>query len=357
MILSHFYHNNTNINNYLVAGGFECFPKPRQQLEFSIRSQSQEPRLKARTKEGLSLEMDVMLEYSLQKDKIRDLYDLVAKDFSILYQLLAGSTLRNVAAKYPAKQFLDASRRNISLDMKIALETAFKPYYADVISVQLFHVDLPDQYEGWIKNIESLKLESKRAQAYRVVAEQKETNLYTKAKIDLQTDKDKAKIDSNAKVSQATLKDPERKTVAETQAMASVMKAYRQRNTTLVELDGDLQVILAERTLKLQQAVNMQHMSKVQFQREIFMAKNQASVYEKNANSTAYEVKTIARAEAFAFEQGKNAQLRQLLDLKDAISMNRSQMLQYIYMNILKKSHKADFFLDYKKVPFFMERL
>ena len=33
-----------------------------------MRSQSQEPRLKARTTEGLSLEMDVMLEYSLQKE-------------------------------------------------------------------------------------------------------------------------------------------------------------------------------------------------------------------------------------------------------------------------------------------------
>ena len=90
-------------------------PKPRQQLEFSVRSQSQEPRLRARTKEGLSLEMDIMLEYSLRKEYIKELYDLVAQDFSTLYQLLAGSTLRNVAAKYPAMQFLDASRRNISL--------------------------------------------------------------------------------------------------------------------------------------------------------------------------------------------------------------------------------------------------
>ena len=54
-----------------------------------MRSQSQEPRLKARTTEGLSLEMDVMLEYSLQKENVRALYDLVAKDFSAFYQLLA----------------------------------------------------------------------------------------------------------------------------------------------------------------------------------------------------------------------------------------------------------------------------
>ena len=340
-----------------VGGGFECFPKPRQQLEFSVRSQSQEPRLRARTKEGLSLEMDIMLEYSLRKEYIKELYDLVAQDFSTLYQLLAGSTLRNVAAKYPAMQFLDASRRNISMDMKNALQKAFEPYHADVISVQLFHVDLPDQYEGWIKQIESLKLESKRAQAYRVVAEQKETNKYTKAQIDLQTDRDKATIDSNAKVSQANLKDPERRTVAETQAMASIMKAYRQRNTTLVELDGDLQVVLAERTLNLQKATNTQNKSKVEFERELFMAKNNATVQEKLANSTAYKVEITAQAEAYEFQQAKDAQLRQLIDLKDAISMNRTQMLQFLYMSILKKSNGANFFLDYKKIPLFMERL
>ena len=147
------------------------------------------------------------------------------------------------------------------------------------------------------------------------------------------------------------------RTVAETQAMASIMKAYRQRNTTLVELDGDLQVVLAERTLNLQNAINIQNKSKVEFERELFMAKNNATVQEKLANSTAYEVEITAQAEAYEFQQAKDAQLRQLIDLKDAISMNRTQMLQFLSMNILKKSNEANFFLDYKKIPLFMERL
>ena len=103
-----------------------------------------------------------------------------------------------------------------------------------------------------------------------ITAETISRKKYTKAEIDLQTDRDKATIDSNAKVSQANLKDPERRTVAETQAMASIMKAYRQRNTTLVELDGDLQVVLAERILNLQKANNIQNKSKVEFERELF---------------------------------------------------------------------------------------
>ena len=139
--------------------------------------------------------------------------------------------------------------------------------------------------------------------------------------------------------------------------MASIMKAYRQRNTTLVELDGDLQVVLAERTLNLQKATNTQNKSKVEFERELFMAKNNATVQEKLANSTAYKVEITAQAEAYEFQQAKDAQLRQLIDLKDAISMNRTQMLQFLYMNILKKSNGANFFLDYKKIPLFMERL
>ena len=293
---------------------------------------------------------------SLQKENVRALYDLVAKDFSAFYQLLAGSTLRNVAAKYKASQFLDASRRNISLDMKNSLQKAFEPYYADVISVQLFHVDLPDQYEKWIKTIESLKLESRRAQAYRVVAEQTENNKYTKAKIDLQTDRDKAIIDSNASVSHASLKTPERKTLGETKAMTNVKNAYRRRNSTLVQLEGNLHVVVSERVFKKEQALNLQNMSVLQYQREIFVARNRAIVMETLANASAYESETTAIADAFDFEKKKNAQLMQLLDLKMAIGMNRTQMLQYIYMNILKFSN-AHFFLDYKKVPLFMERL
>jgi hypothetical protein len=61
-----------------VSGGFKCFPRTIQKLEFSVRSESQEPRLAARTKEGLKLEMDIMIEYELQKDNIRALYDLAA---------------------------------------------------------------------------------------------------------------------------------------------------------------------------------------------------------------------------------------------------------------------------------------
>ena len=87
------------------------------------------------------------------------------------------------------------------------------------------------------------------------------------------------------------------------------------------------------------------------------MAKNNATVQEKLANSTAYKVEITAQAEAYEFQQAKDAQLRQLIDLKDAISMNRTQMLQFLYMNILKKSNGANFFLYYKKIPLFMERL
>ena len=87
------------------------------------------------------------------------------------------------------------------------------------------------------------------------------------------------------------------------------------------------------------------------------MAKNNATVQEKLANSTAYKVEITAQAEAYEFQQAKDAQLRQLIDLRDAISMNRTQMLQFLYMNILKKSNGANFFLDYKKIPLFMERL
>ena len=337
------------------SGGFKCFPRTRQQLEFSVRSESQEPRLAARTKEGLKLEMDIMIEYELQKDNIRALYDLAADEYGVMYQLLAGASLRNVANTFPAINFLDSTRRNISLAMKEALVSTFKPYYADVLSVQLFHVDLPDRYESWIKRIESSRLDQKKERAYRVVAIQNKMNEYTKAKIDLTTDAQKAKIEAQAKVDLAILKAPEAIVLAETEAMAALQQAYRIRNSTLVKLDGDLQVAYAEQLLAVLKAQNEQNRSKIEFERELLLAKNEAIVQNTNAAAEAYAIEQAAKAAAHGIEQMKSAQLQQLMDMSSAADLNRTELLQFVYMNVLKAANGAELYLDYKKVPLFME--
>ena len=51
----------------------------------------------------------------------------------------------------------------------------------------------------------------------------------------------------------------------------------------------------------------------------------------------------------------KSAQLQQLMDMSSAADLNRTELLQFVYMNVLKAANGAEMYLNYKKVPLFME--
>lgn len=66
--------------------------------------------LKARSSDGLELELGVDVEYRLQTDGLKQLYDKLGKDYKPLYRDLAASSLRNTASKFKAVDFLGGSR-------------------------------------------------------------------------------------------------------------------------------------------------------------------------------------------------------------------------------------------------------
>ena len=85
------------------------------------------------------------------------------------------------------------------------------------------------------------------------------------------------------------------------------------------------------------------------------LAKNDAIVREIKAKAEAYAIEQGAIAEAYKITQLKGAQLQQFTDLTAAINMTQAELLQYVYMNVLKESKHSEMFLDYKKVPLFLE--
>ena len=78
-------------------------------------------------------------------------------------------------------------------------------------------------------------------------------------------------------------------------------------------------------------------------------------VREIKAKAQAYAIEQQAFAEAYQIKQMKGAQLQQFADLTAAINMSQAELLQYVYMNVLKESKQSEMFLDYKKVPLFLE--
>ena len=116
-----------------------------------------------------------------------------------------------------------------------------------------------------------------------------------------------------------------------------------------------MQVAKAEQVLAVRKAQNAQNKSILQFEREILLAKNDAIVREIKAKAQAYTIEQGAIAEAYKIKQLKGAQLQQFTDLTAAINMSQAELLQYVYMNVLKDSKQSEMYLDYKKVPLFLE--
>lgn len=66
--------------------------------------------MQARSRDGLELDLTVDVEYRLQTQGLKQLYDKVGLDYEPLYRDLAGSSLRNTASKFNAIDFLGGTR-------------------------------------------------------------------------------------------------------------------------------------------------------------------------------------------------------------------------------------------------------
>ena len=326
-------------------------------LEFSTQSWSQEPRLKARTHEGLLLEMDVMLEFKLIGKDVKKIFNLVKLDFMPMYQILASNVLRNVAAKYEAFSFLNKDRQAIGEEMRTRLNQTFFKYHAEVLSVQLFHVDLPDQFEGWIREVERLRLDQRKEVEQRNVAIAQQNNTIFETEVRLKADKLKSVIDATALVDQAELARPALITEAETNAIIRRLNAIKERNTTIIDVNKRYAV--AQQTLELQKtrANNNLKAALIDIETQKRQAQKDAEVILIDAKAEAARLRALGVAEAKAIQAAKEAKLQQFQDIKQAFggSMTQEQILQYTWLQVLKTANDVNIYIDYKKTPLFIE--
>ena len=319
------------------------------QLNHGARSQAEGKN------EGLLLEMDVMLEFKVGKDE-EDL-NLVKSDFMPMYQILASNVLRNVVAKYEAFSFLNKERRAIGEEMRTRLNQTFFKYHAEVLSVQLFQVDLPDQFEGWIREVERLRLDQRKEVEQRNVAIAQQNNTIFETEVRLKADKLKSVIDATALVDQAELARPALITEAETNAIIRRLNAIKERNTTIIDVNKRYAV--AQQTLEQQKtrANNNLKAALIDIETQKRQAQKDAEVILIDAKAEAARLRALGVAEAKAIQAAKEAKLQQFQDIKQAFggSMTQEQILQYTWLQVLKTANDVNIYLDYKKPPLFIE--
>mmetsp|Transcript_5726 Transcript_5726/g.20537 ORF Transcript_5726/g.20537 Transcript_5726/m.20537 type:complete len:433 (-) Transcript_5726:129-1427(-) len=345
-----------------VDNGFLCFPKLVQTIEFASASSSTSgdaapngPPLHTRTREGLDIELDISIEYRLIPGELKSLFDKVNMDYLPLYEQLAASSLRNTVSKNPAENFLNNQRANVSTQMQLDMNERLNPFHANIITVNMRNVNLPDEFELAIQAVESVRLEQRQATTERGLELEREALDREKAIIDLTAEGRKQEIDAEAAVTRAELERQGLLTSAQTTASQRLIQAQKNRQTVLIAAENDRLTALTQRVGVLQTQQNAQDEAVISFQTELNLAVAAARVAEIEANATASARIRQAQAEAAGLAETKAAEQQRFQDLKDSAGMSSEDMLRYVWLQNLKSMHGTKFFLDYKKTPMFLE--
>lgn len=148
---------------YLVGpwNSFLIFPATTQNIEFT-----NEPRigmagarmasLHSRTREGLSLHLQISLQYKLLEEQIGKLYTEFNMGFQDMYISVIRDVIIKTAAEYHAPQLWN-ERRELGDEMQRRVDKALKRTYAECWGLQLLFIDLPDRFESAIVNTQVQK--------------------------------------------------------------------------------------------------------------------------------------------------------------------------------------------------------
>lgn len=131
------------------TNAFIAFPRVLKTIEFSDSGNSQGASLKTRTKEGLSLGLDISFQYELIKNEIPKLYELSNINFEQTFIRIARDTILQEAGNHQAPEYW-TTRTNIGQKMLEILNQELKSAHATCKSLQLMKITLPDSYENSI---------------------------------------------------------------------------------------------------------------------------------------------------------------------------------------------------------------
>jgi len=127
---------------------FVVFPATVRSIEFSNRRWplATSPTLHTRTKEGLGLQLSISFQYTLNPDRLAELYALTNVAYEGLFVRIARDQLLEAAAEYEGPQYW-LQRQDVGDHMRGLVDQQLRESCAKLWGLQLLVIDLPDRYE------------------------------------------------------------------------------------------------------------------------------------------------------------------------------------------------------------------
>lgn len=134
-------------------------------VKFSIKTQEMKETMNVPSKEGLSVQLEISLLYSLDPENASKIYKTVGENYGeIILIPQFRSVVRGVTARYDAKALYTASREQLATEMKDELEKLVGPRGITIESAPMRQIILPSGLTASIEEKLKAEQESQRMQ-------------------------------------------------------------------------------------------------------------------------------------------------------------------------------------------------
>jgi|EP00945_MAST-04E_sp_MAST-4E-sp1_P004707 hypothetical protein len=328
---------------------FLCFPKTVLKLDYTGGNQ-----LKARTKEGLLMGIDITIEYKLLVGSVKKLFDLTALEYENLYDAIAHSAMRNSASHFNAADILRSSGP-FTLKIRELLEPRFNNFFATVSEVQVRQIQLPEDVQGKLQAVLNIGLQKDEATKKRdgeIANFEKRAQL---SYLQVQQNRVTQSNAANRKLDVALVERKRALTQIATDFKQGQIQYEQDRNVRAEQANASVGFAKTGRDGKIQLERNKFEAAKVEAQDKIAISTSQAAI-KRIEGQTDYDtllIMSAAHAEEIALTM--DAENTKFKSLKDGASFSSDNIVRHAYLDQLKDNHQdAKLFVDYKKVPMFV---
>jgi len=154
-----------SVSNTTLKSGVNFVNPMANVVKFTIKTQEVKESMNVPSKEGLSVQLEISLLYSLDPENAAKIYKTVGQNYEeIILIPQFRSVVRGVTSKYDAKALYTASREQLTNEMKVELEKLVGPRGITIEAAPMRQIILPGGLTASIEEKLKAEQESQRMQ-------------------------------------------------------------------------------------------------------------------------------------------------------------------------------------------------
>lgn len=259
-----------------------------------------------RTIDGQMIDMEVSLQYTLDTEKLYDIYVKFGLKYDEYVTSIVRAKSRDEAAKRKANEYFE-NRMSIEQDLSRTLKESLASVHCDLVDFQLMNVFLPSELENTIKNIQEkrLKVDLKNVQL-KTTEITANTTLAVK-EVNAETAKSLAEYAASTRNIILELEQQRDLYKEETATISAISKKTNEMEINIKDAvvdiidanyTGDIMKIDAMTRKMLANVTNKAKIEEATFEKEITstLSNADAYAYEQKYNATSVAMKDVAAA-------------------------------------------------------------